>query len=77
MYLTGVKMFELVPFSERIAAFCGLFVWNMLVALTAAALLTRLFFKATGSIWAGGFLNALIITLFATSNTVVSINVLP
>ena len=60
-----------------IAAFCGLFVWNMLVALTAAALLTRLFFKATGSIWAGGFLNALIITLFATSNTVVSINVLP
>lgn len=77
MYVTGVKMFEFVPFSGRIAAFCGLFVWNMLVALSVSALLTRLFFKATGSIWAGGFLNALVITLFATSNTIVAVNVLP
>jgi len=71
---TGVKMFPFVPFQEGnlTSALCGLFVWNMIFILPLAAVAARLLFKKTGSIWLGGFINSLMVTLFAVSNTVIS-----
>jgi hypothetical protein len=43
-----------------------------LFILPLAAISARIFFRKTGSIWLGGFVNSLIITLFAISNTVIS-----
>ena len=72
--ITGVKMFPYAPYPAGAgftSAFGGLFAWNMMVALTAGAVNARILFKKTGSIWTGAFVNALLITLFAVSNTVV------
>lgn len=74
---TGVKVFQFVPFTaDTTAALAGVLLWGLLFILPVAAILSRLYFKKTGSIWAGGFVNALVVTLFAISNTVVSAYVL-
>ena len=74
---TGVKVFQFIPFTaDTTAALAGVLLWGLLFILPVGALLSRLYFKKTGSIWAGGFVNALVVTLFAISNTVVSAYVL-
>ena len=74
---TGVKVFQFIPFTtDTTAALAGVLLWGLLFILPVAAILSRLYFKKTGSIWAGGFVNALVVTLFAISNTVVSAYVL-
>ena len=73
LFNTGIKMFPYVPFPPKMtSALAGLFVWNFLVALSLAAVSARLIFRKTGSIWLGGFINALMVTLFSISNTVIS-----
>jgi len=73
----GVKMFPYVPYPPKTtSALAGVLLWNLLFILPLAAVSARLFFKKTGTIWLGGFINALIITLYATSNTVSSAGIL-
>jgi hypothetical protein len=70
---TGVKVFQFVPFTENItAALAGVLLWGLLFILPVSAAISRIFFRATGSIWTGAFVNALVVTLFAMSNTVVA-----
>jgi hypothetical protein len=73
LFSTGVKLFPSVPFpppGNMTSALAGLFVWNFLFILPLAAVFARLLFRKTGSIWLGGFVNSLIVTLFSISNTV-------
>ncbi len=71
LFSTGVKLFPSVPFPPNMtSALAGLFVWNFILAVSLAAVSARLLFRKTGSIWLGGFVNALIVTLFSISNTV-------
>lgn len=53
-----------------------LLVWNLVFILPVAAVITRYFFKKTGNIWTGAFINAFMAALFAVSNTIVSVGVL-
>lgn len=69
---TGVKVFQTIPGQGTTAALAGVLLWGLLFILPVAAAITRIFFKKTGSIWVGGFINALIVTLFAISNTVIA-----
>lgn len=74
---TGVKVFQFIPGTENVtAALAGVLLWGLLFILPVAAVISRIFFRKTGSIWVGGFINSLIVTLFAISNTVVSAYVL-
>ncbi len=73
--LTGIKLFEYVPYPsdpKMTSALAGLFVWNMLFILPVTTVITRIFFKKTGSIWTGAFINSFLVTLFAISNTVIT-----
>ncbi len=77
--ITGVKMFMYVPYpavaagsTPMTSALAGLFEWNMIVALFVSAINARILFKKTGSIWVGGLINAMVITLMSISNTVIS-----
>lgn len=71
--LTGIKMFQYVPYPAGMtSALAGLFVWNLLFILPICTVITRIFFKKTGSIWTGAFINALLVTLYAVSNTVIA-----
>ncbi len=71
--ITGIKMFPYIPYpANTTSALAGLFVWNLLFILPIAAVITRIFFKKTGSIWVGAFMNSLMVTLFAISNTVIA-----
>ncbi len=73
LFSTGIKLFPYVPFPPKTtSALAGVLLWNLLFILPIAAIIGRLFFRKTGSIWLGGFVNSLIITLFAISNTVIS-----
>lgn len=77
LFSTGIKMFPYVPFPPKMtSALAGLFVWNFLFILPLASVSARLLFRKTGSIWVGGFVNALIVTLFSISNTVSSAGIL-
>jgi hypothetical protein len=70
---TGVKVFQFIPFTENVtAALAGVLLWGLLFILPIAAVISRIFFRATGSVWVGAFINSLIVTLFAISNTVVA-----
>jgi len=70
---TGVKVFQFVPYPEKTtAALAGVLLWGLLFILPVAAAISRIFFKATGSVWTGAFVNSLIVTLFAISNTVIA-----
>ena len=73
LFKTGVKLLPYVPFPPKTtSALAGILLWNMLFILPIAAITGRLFFRKTGSIWLGGFVNGLIVTLVAISNTVIS-----
>jgi len=77
LFTTGIKLFPYVPFPPKMtSALAGLFVWNFLFILPLAAVSARLLFRKTGSIWLGGFVNSLIVTLFSISNTVVSAGII-
>ncbi len=79
LFSTGIKLFPYVPFpppGKMPSALAGLFVWNFLFILPIAAVFARLLFRKTGSIWLGGFVNALIVTLFSISNTVASAGII-
>ena len=77
LFSTGVKLWPDVPFPPKMtSALAGILLWNLLFILPLAAVSARLFFRKTGSIWFGGFVNALVVTLFAISNTVSSAGVL-
>ncbi len=79
LFSTGVKLFPSVPFpppGNMTSALAGLFVWNFLFILPLATIAARLFFRKTGSIWLGGFVNSLIVTLFSISNTVASAGII-
>jgi len=70
---TGVKVFQFVPYPKNTtAALAGVLLWGLLFILPVAAAISRIFFKATGSVWTGAFINSLIVTLFAISNTVIA-----
>ncbi|QQK81097.1 hypothetical protein HUG20_15130 [Salicibibacter cibi] len=73
LYTTGVKLFPAVPYPEgTTSALAGVILFGLLFILPIAALYARIFFKETGSIWVGGFINSFIVTFFALSNTVVA-----
>ncbi len=73
LFTTGVKFWPDVPFPPKMtSALAGVLLWNLEFILPLAAISSRLFFKRTGSIWTGAFVNALVVTLFAISNTVAS-----
>ncbi len=77
LFSTGIKLFPYVPFPPNMtSALAGLFVWNFLFILPLAAISGRLFFRKTGSIWLGGFINSLVITLYSISNTVASAGII-
>jgi pimeloyl-ACP methyl ester carboxylesterase len=71
---TGVKVFQFIPFTGNTitAALAGVLLWGLLFILPVSAVIARIFFRATGSVWTGAFINALVVTLFAISNTVVA-----
>jgi len=69
---TGVKVFQNVPIQGTSAALAGVLLWGLLFILPVAAVISRIFFKATGSVWVGAFVNSLIVTLYAMSNTVIA-----
>jgi hypothetical protein len=73
---TGAKAFQFVPGTTYTTALAGMFVWNLMFILPVGAVISRVFFKATGSVWLGGFVNALAVTLFAISNTVLAARVI-
>lgn len=50
-----------------------LLIWNLVFILPVSAIITRYFFKKTGTIWTGALFNALMATLFAVSNTVIAV----
>lgn len=72
LFNTGIKLFPYVPYPAdgTTSALAGVLLWNLLFILPLAAVAARLFFRKTGTIWLGGFVNAAIVTLFAISNTV-------
>ena len=75
LFNTGVKLIPYVPYPpdpKTTSALAGVLLWNLLFILPLATIAARLFFRKTGSIWLGGFVNSLIITLFSISNTVIS-----
>lgn len=73
LFAVGVKMFPYVYVPiETTSALAGVLLWGLLFILPIASIISRKFFKKTGNIWVGGFVNAFIVTLFAISNTVVS-----
>lgn len=77
LYTTGIKMFLTVPFpAGTTSALAGVLLWGLLFILPIAAIYARIFFKRTGSIWVGGFINSFIVTFFAMSNTVVGAGML-
>lgn len=79
LFTTGIKLFPYVPYPpspQMTSALAGLFVWNFLFILPLASVSARLLFRKTGSIWAGSFINSLIVTLFSISNTVSSAGIL-
>jgi uncharacterized protein len=77
LFGTGIKLFPYVPFPPKMtSALAGLFVWNFLFILPIAVVFARLLFRKTGSIWLGGFVNALIVTLYSISNTVASAGII-
>ncbi len=80
LFTTGVKFWPDVPYPPAKppmpSALAGILLWNFLFILPLAAISARLFFKKTGSIWLGGFVNAMIVTLFSISNTVISMGVI-
>ena len=49
-----------------------LLLWNLVFILPISAITSRYFFRKTGTIWTGACINALLATLFAVSNTVIS-----
>ena len=79
LFSTGVKLFPFVPYpppGKMTSALAGLFVWNFLFILPLAAVSARVFFRKTGSIWLGGFVNSLIVTLYSISNTVIGAGII-
>lgn len=78
LFQTGIKLFPYVPYpaGNTTSALAGVLLWNLLFILPLAAISGRLFFRKTGTIWLGGFVNALIITLYAISNTVFAAGVI-
>lgn len=80
LFVTGVK---LVPYISGVgggdpvtSALAGVLLMGLLFILPISAVISRILFKKSGSIWLGGFVNAMVVTLFAISNTVVSAGVL-
>jgi len=72
-FAVGRKMWMYVPYPANpkyTSALAGVLAWNVEFIFPIAAVFARTIFKKTGSIWLGGFVNALVITLFAISNTV-------
>ncbi len=73
-FLTGRKMWMYVPYPpgdvKMTSALSGVLLWGVEFIFPIGAVFARLIYKKTGSIWLGGFVNALLITLFAISNTV-------
>lgn len=77
LFNTGVKLFNNVPYPPNTtAALAGVLLWNWLFILPVAAVFARLFYKKTGSIWLGGFVNSLIVALFSISNTLSAAGIL-
>ncbi|WP_194165513.1 alpha/beta hydrolase [Oceanobacillus sp. CFH 90083] len=77
LYTTGIKMFETIPYPEgTTSALAGVLLWGLLFILPIAAIYARIFFRKTGSIWVGGFINSFVVTFFAMSNTVIAAGIL-
>lgn len=73
-FATGYKLFPVVGGAGTSLA--GILLWGVIFILPLSALISRFFFKKTGSIWAGAFVNSCVVTLFAVSNTVVTLGAL-
>lgn len=72
-FLTGRKLWMYVPFpatAPTTSALSGVLLWGVEFIFPISAVFAYILFKKSGSIWLGGFINALLITLFAISNTV-------
>lgn len=72
-FATGRKLWMYVPIpaaAPTTSALAGVLLWGVEFIFPISAVFAYLFFKKSGSIWLGGFINALLITLFAISNTV-------
>lgn len=77
LFTTGIKAFPTVPYpAGTTSALAGVLLWGLLFILPISAVISRIFFKATGSIWLGAWINTLLVTLFAISSTVVSQGIL-
>ena len=80
LFVTGVKLFPYIPGvgggDPVTSALAGVLLMGLLFILPIAAVISRILFKKSGSIWLGGFVNAFVVTFFAISNTVVAAGVL-
>lgn len=77
LYITGVKMFLTTPWpAEQTSALAGVLAWGLLFILPIAGIMARFFYKRSGNIWVGGFINTFAVTLFALSNTAVGIGMI-
>lgn len=70
LFATGVKLFPTVAGNST--ALPGILLWGVIFILPIAAVISRAFFKKTGSIWTGAFINTFMVTLFAVSNAIIS-----
>lgn len=82
LFRTGVRAFPHVPGTEALAAavgfpfptaLAGIALFGLLVILPVCAVMNRVLFRKTGSIWVGGILTALIMLIFTVSHMVISV----
>ena len=70
-------MFLTTPWpAEQTSALAGVLAWGLLFILPIAGIMARFFYKRSGNIWVGGFINTFAVTLFALSNTAVGIGMI-
>ena len=66
---TGVRGIPTVPFSSDPNALSGILLWGTIMILPVAAVISRFFYKKTGSIWVGAILNGLLVTFVSVCGT--------
>lgn len=70
-FANGAKLPFFAELGGASTSLSGILLWGVIFILPLASLISRYFFKKTGSVWVGAFVNSCVVTLFAISNTVV------
>ena len=66
---TGLRGIPTVPFSSDPNALSGIILWGVITILPISAIISRYFYKKTGSVWVGAILNGLLVTFVSVCGT--------